>query len=812
LTFEVHRPYFDGAEVSLTAIQARAPVVAEQLFAARQPQAPRFSMVMPVSYRQLLTRESGLREYRVRVPTDLPEPLASPGWARMAEAHRDRERLDSVDRAGLAQWLVAACLPDAVLELAPADLEPAACRDELVALVQYCRATALVQQEGLSERTMAAYRPLVADPAPTVAHLQALGGWAEHLARHAPDGSTAPRHLWRAREVFDLLAPDLSPFDRVIWPARLLQREARHAERHADYDTAWQRLQAAVSLVASASPVTAEQEAVALELRRRLLDRQIEIAVRRKDLDGEAALIAEGLTIDPTCVKIRMQAAQAAERQGEPANALAAYLLAARLGPFGTAFALLGAARCARQLRHMEFARMLDERAFRSAPRSAAARAALLDACEADQDAPMAEVVRRAAQRKGHENNWHYQMYGSYFNLGESHSPCFYACLPSFAYEFAVTGIRPRIGPQRIMPPAFRTNLVKESGLSEFRATHPADLPVSLRTPAWQQLCDWVDAFSDIDLMRQHLVSMLLFRLGFRELVLELVPQLPLAQLRTPLDFHHQNWREIVHYAASAGKERTAPMRSFQMVDHPECPLHLRLTLSVLGVVFVGRETRSVEDAVSWRKRAQGYLEEVLDSDEYTPFEKTMWHSRFYRGVSFAPFLAKNRRQLVADMDRSEELSRAVPANSAWEIFLKAENLHACLESRSKEAFGLGELELAHRRTEEFLALDPYDPKSHIEAAESLAKQDRFREAGDAYLRAARLGPLGTAIAYSMAGECYARAGASTLAEDCFVQSLRVDPYAISAARGWRRVASDDALAAEYATALDQWGRRRRQA
>jgi tetratricopeptide (TPR) repeat protein len=189
-----------------------------------------------------------------------------------------------------------------------------------------------------------------------------------------------------------------------------------------------------------------------------------------------------------------------------------------------------------------------------------------------------------------------------------------------------------------------------------------------------------------------------------------------------------------------------------------------------------------------------------------------MWHSRFYRGVSFVPFLAKDRRQVVADMDRSEELARAVPADGAWETFLKAENLHACLESRSKEAFGLGELELAHRRTEEFLALDPYDPKSHIELAESLAKQDRPREAGDAYLRAARLGPLGTAIAYSMAGECYARAGESTLAEDCFVQSLRVDPYAISAARGWHRVASGDALAAEYATALDQWGRRRRSA
>ena len=118
----------------------------------------------------------------------------------------------------------------------------------------------------------------------------------------------------------------------------------------------------------------------------------------------------------------------------------------------------------------------------------------------------------------------------------------------------------------------------------------------------------------------------------------------------------------------------------------------------------------------------------------------------------------------------------------------------------------MGDVALGHRRTEEFLALDPYDPKSNIEMAESLLRQDRHREAGDFYLRAARLGPLGTAIAYSMAGECYDRAADCTLAADCFLQSLRVDPYAVSAARGWRRVAAGDPLAHQYADQLEAWG------
>jgi|GEM_PF-2823552 len=849
LTFEVHRPYFDGEPSPLTAIQARGPVVAGRLFELRQPFTPRFGMVMPASYRRLLTEESRLAEYAVRVPADLPVALRGPAWQRLVDAHAGRDELDATDRAGLAQWLVAACLPAAVLELAPADLAPAACADPLHAAVQYARAMALFQAEGRTPRTAAAFAVLVDHPEPTVAHLQAAAAWGGLLARHAGDDSAAPSYDRLADELYERVVPGLPAFDRTIWRVRALRRGVRYLERHGEYDAAWQRLTAAAEELAAgaagerqrasqrplpltsaapeaaapdtvapgagapetAAPGAAAQEAVALELRRQLLDRRVELAIRRGDAAAEEALIAEGLAVDPYCVKIRMQAAQSAQRRGDLEAALEGYLLAARLGPFGTGFALLAAARVASAMRpgRTEPARSLTERAFRAAPRSNQAADALVAACAAAGDEPLAAAVRLASASDGHRNNWHYQAYGAYFNLGESGSPCFYARLPLAAYEEAVAGTRFRVGAQRIMPPAFKTNLVKESGLAAFDVAHPADLPVQLRTPAWERLCEWVAGFADADLPHRHLAGRVLFRLGFRRLVLDLVPRRSVAGLRTPLEFVHQNWREIVEYAAAAGRKQPPPTASYEMVDHPDCPLHLKLIIAIRAVVFVGRETKSVEDAMSWRKRAQSMLEEVLDSDEYTPFEKTMWHSRFYRGVSFAPFLAGDRAAVVADMDLSEELARAVPASDPRESFLKAENLHACLESRSKEAFALGDIALAHRRTEEFLALDPYDPKSHIELAESLLKQDRHREAGESYLRAARLGPLGTAIAYSMAGECFDRAGDTALAEDSFLQALRIDPYSISAARGWRRVSSSD-LARRYADQLESWGASRR--
>jgi tetratricopeptide (TPR) repeat protein len=807
LTFEVHRPYFDGESTARTAIQARGPLVAAALFIARDPLTPRFGMVMPASFRQLLIEESRLFAYGVTRPTDLAPELASPNWRALADAYRDRDCLDETDRAGLAQWLVAAALPEAMLELAPTDRAPADCRDVLPALVQYARATALFQREGLSAATRAAYAPLVQAPQPTLAHLQACAGWGQLLARHASDPTDAARFAKYAFGILRELAPDLPGFDRGIWLARLLLREAMVAERDGNLDAAWEQLDQARHAYTESQPATPEQDEIAAEMWRRILDRRVEIAVKRGDRDSEERTIDEGLKLDPYCVKIRMQAAQTAQRRGDLARALSEYLIAARLGPYGTAFALLQAAGCAQRLGHDEFARVLTERAFRVAPRSEQTHTALVRMTEGAGDTSLAKVLRPAAD--GYRNNWYYRMYGAYFNLGESGSPCLYAALPTMAYEFAAASEYPRLDAQRIMPPAFRTNLVRESGLVEFAVRRPEELPAGLRTPQWDQLSEWVSQFERGDLLRQHLTCLVLFRLGLRDLILELVPQRPVASLREPLEFHHYCLRDIARYSSSVGgRTPMPPSDTFAMVDHPDCPLLLRLTASTFGVVFAARETKSVADAVRWRARAAEYLDAVLASDEFTSFEKVMLESRFYRGVGFVPFMNGDRDGTIADMARAEELARAVPATTTREQFLARENLHACLESRSKEAFGLRDVALGHARTEEFLALDPYDPKSHIELAESLNRQERFAEAGESYLRAARLAPLGTALAYAMAGGSFERAGAAVVAEDCFVQALRVDPYAVSAARGWPRVASNGmgALAREYAEQLEEWG------
>ncbi|MEU9130460.1 hypothetical protein AB0D08_20575 [Kitasatospora sp. NPDC048540] len=818
MTFEVHRPYFDGGESEFTAVQARAALLAARRFEQRSPAALRFGMTMPASYRKLLVEESGLTAYRAAAPTDLPEELASPAWRRMAEAHRHRADLDPTARTGLAHWLVAACLLPAVLELAPEDLTADACREPVTAGLQAARAVALFGSEGLSARTVAAYRPLVEDPVPTVTHVQAVAGWGYLLARHSGDDRAIPAHLERARALLADINAELTPFDHAILTVRLALREVMYAERRRDFTGAHALLTEARATVAELRTDDPDDAEVLLESRRRVIDRRVEIAVRLGDTDAEREAIEEGTAADPWCVKIRMQAAQAAERAGDHERALAGYLHAARLGPFGTAYALLQAAGAARTLGHREFARVLTERAFRAAPRATLTRDRLVEACRDAGDEPMAEVARRASLAEPGQpwtNNWHYRMYAAYFNLGESRSPGLYADLPTLAFEFAERGGRPEMNWQRLMPPAFRSNLIRESGLTEFAVDHPADLPERLRTPAWEKLCAWLDDFAGSDVETQHRIAVVLYRLGFGRLVLELLPEIPPERLTTPEELRLHHWLDTVRYVGSVGRRVVAPRNSFAIARHPACPVRLRFTIAVFAVVFHARETKDLDEALAWRKTADEALTELLADEGRPPFEKMMLESRFYRSVSYVPFLQRDRALLRQDMDRAEELARALTADGAYQEFLRRENLRACLESRSKECYAFGEDEAGHRLVAEALALDPYEPKTHIEVGESLLKRGLPGEAADSFLRTARLGPVSTALGYAAAADCFAAAGQPVLAEDCYLQVLRLDPYAISAARGWAATGAAGGMAGaagQYLAGLEAWGAARRSA
>jgi hypothetical protein len=775
LTFELYRPYFDGAASELTPIQSRGPVVAARRFATRDPFGGQHAMVMPASFRQLLVEESRLRRYGATRPTDLADELASPDWQMMADAYRRRDQLDPVDRAGLVAWLVAVCLPDAVLDVLPADHPAPACADPLVALAQYGRAMALFQRDGLSPHTTDAFAVLATDPVPTLGHAQATGVYAYLLARNATDPGQAPGYAYRARELFDELRPSMSTFNSALWTARVPLREVTLAERAGDLERAWRSVEQARAASGAVQPTSPEDGSVAVELHRRILDRRVEIAVKRGDGAAETGTVEEGVALDPTCVKIRMQLAQCLERRGDLAGALAGYLHASWLGPFGTAFALLHAASCAGRLGQHELARVLCERAYRSAPRSAQTRTALVRACRATGDEPLAAELDRP--ETGYRTAWHVRMYAAHLNLGHPGLPGLTARRPWLAYQLAVQGELPvallTMDPPVPAAPALRDSLVQESGLAEFAVRYPAQLPQPLRTPAWQQLCAWVAGFGEADPERQLLTALVLREVGLGQLLLDLVGEPDLAQLRDPAAFH----------LAAVRARSAAPL-----VDAPHCPPELRLAGALAGLT----RTRRDRGPEQWSDRAGHALTEVLAADRLTAFDQVVLHSRYHRGMARLALLRRDPDAVAQALSAAEALARSALAQVPWQEQVQRADLVACLTGRAVEARWLGDPGLAQQRLEAALAVDPYDPVSQLRVGCGLTRLGRFDAAAVAFLRAARLGPPATALAYRLAADCQRRTGEPAVAEDGYLQALRIDPLAGPAVHGWLRTASAD--------------------
>ena len=110
-----------------------------------------------------------------------------------------------------------------------------------------------------------------------------------------------------------------------------------------------------------------------------------------------------------------------------------------------------------------------------------------------------------------------------------------------------------------------------------------------------------------------------------------------------------------------------------------------------------------------WSKRLEMAFAAVKDGEN--GFTAQLFRSRFYRGMGFLPQAAGDREAMIRTMDIAERQARDLASTTAAEEILYRENLHAVLESRTKEALWLNDLDLAASRAAELTWVDPYDSK-----------------------------------------------------------------------------------------------------
>jgi tetratricopeptide (TPR) repeat protein len=343
---------------------------------------------------------------------------------------------------------------------------------------------------------------------------------------------------------------------------------------------------------------------------------------------------------------------------------------------------------------------------------------------------------------------------------------------------------RPKFYLQRTLPSLFRSRLLAEIGRQEYQVEDPRDLRLELRSARWQALCEALDQWSDLAPDARCRLVLVLHALCFYSLIQRRVPDIPAAEIVDDSDL-----AELAYWRASARYVLARPDRIGEYVDADlseferiaaiaarDRPVTLNAALKIL--VHKAKTGAPAEDLVEYRARAERILVDVMAKADY--FTSAILQSRFYRAAAFVPQSKNDRAEMIRTMDLAEQHAlSAAPADAAQELIYR-ENLHPLLESRTKEACWLGDLDLALERALKVIDLDPYDSKAWLELGQVRLGRPEYAPAAEAYASAAVLGPPASAIAQHMAGICFRNLGQPSLAALFFKSAIELDERAFS--------------------------------
>ena len=350
-----------------------------------------------------------------------------------------------------------------------------------------------------------------------------------------------------------------------------------------------------------------------------------------------------------------------------------------------------------------------------------------------------------------------------------------------FCYHNLLSGHPRRQRLQRVLPHSFRNSLLRETNLPAYRVADPCELPQELRSSRWQQLCDHLINYDCLDTQQRADVLGLLGALCLYPAITKYAHEMSASEIarggaHEAVAYARANARFMLnrdygtpyHIDEFALIAANAPMGSIARFDSQ---IHM--------IVQSARIAQDVDAVEHWSSLALDELKKTKAAHD--GFTYSLLTSRYYRAAAFALRCVATGTSLLARWILLRSMRKACLNRRKCIEFLADENFYPLLQSRTKEALWLEDLDLAEDRARRVVEIDPLDPRAQIELGEVLVLKDDFEKAASAYRSAAELGPPGTAIAWFMAGQCYEKLGLVEHACGSYLSALRVDPLGIAA-------------------------------
>lgn len=392
-----------------------------------------------------------------------------------------------------------------------------------------------------------------------------------------------------------------------------------------------------------------------------------------------------------------------------------------------------------------------------------------------------------------------------YLDLGPIVIGPLHACALEECWHALMVPGSPPFVPQRSLSPAFRKQLADEAG-EAYDVSDPRALPDRFRTERWQTLCEMLDHWHDLPLDHRCRLAALLHSMCLYTPLLSLIPETDITAVCDDLDaVTLAFWRASAHFMQNfpnrVSEYDYAELATFENIaSNARDVVPTNFNATAMMFVHKAKIGAPLFELAEWAVRLERALDDAIRSaDEFTTELLT---SRFYRSMGFLPQRRGDRNEVVRTMDMAEHHAKRVrPASSAQHVLFR-ENVHAVMESRTKEALWLSDMNLALARSLKVIEVDPYDAKAWIELGEVRYFRKEWSEAVQAYAAAAMLGPPASVVGRYMVAVCLQELGQETLAAFFLKDTIERDPLGISSRAEMRDLSDSVVLCA-----LKEWSR-----
>jgi hypothetical protein len=389
------------------------------------------------------------------------------------------------------------------------------------------------------------------------------------------------------------------------------------------------------------------------------------------------------------------------------------------------------------------------------------------------------------------EQSFTAHLYRPYFDLGPIAESAPVAC---WGVEFACRALldgRDYPWMYAEYPPSFRERLLEITGLTQYRVYDPRDLSSSLQTTRWQHLCEHLEDYQSLAPVTRLRVVRLLGKLGLYSFLLEFVPP--------PADSDVQSsevYAELAYVRALAGlviSEDAGGQIDEHALEHiaryAPPGSHVRILALNHVAVRKAKYSADVDGTAYWLDLHCQEIQRGRSKLGETTYAQLM--SRHHRVNAFVPQLNGDRAGVVREMDLCQQYAECMPRGTLEQRIAGDELMYAALESRTKEALWLGDLDVAEQRARRLVELWPLEPLAHNHLGQVLIERERIEDALGAYLSAARISAPGAEAAWFMAGQCYEALKLPERACDAYLAALRLDPLGISSLERFAEVADE---------------------